>query len=272
MAETVGNGAATATSTTTFEVSVLRCRKTGRVLLLEAGKDFVDTLFSFLLLPIGIIIHMLKNAGGRVKALDLGISSLHKSVEKLDRSFLHVDKASLTQIRPAVVDTCVSTGLLQCLEAGETKPRPATFELPGVYYRTNCVCYGSQNKLSSTRGTRCTHGCGTYNQEMRLLSGDRESLEKGILDKLVHDLDLEKATCSSDRGFVRENVTYMVTDNLEVMPSTTVRCIQVLNKLKVATLADLESTDVSIGIIEILQLLQAALSSSTCLDDIFTKK
>jgi hypothetical protein len=32
------------TSTVIFKVSVLRCRKSGRVLFLEAGKDFVDTL------------------------------------------------------------------------------------------------------------------------------------------------------------------------------------------------------------------------------------
>ena len=51
------------TSTVIFKVSVLRCRKSGRVLFLEAGKDFVDTLFSFLLLPIGIIIRMLSDAG-----------------------------------------------------------------------------------------------------------------------------------------------------------------------------------------------------------------
>ena len=51
-------------STATFKVSVLRCRKTGRVLFLEAGKDFVDTLFSFLLLPVGTILHMaLSNSG-----------------------------------------------------------------------------------------------------------------------------------------------------------------------------------------------------------------
>lgn len=267
MAEKAGNGAASAMSTITFKVSVLRCRKTGRVLLLEAGKDFVDTLFSFLLLPIGTIIHMLKNAGGRVKALDLGISSIFKSVEKLDRSFLHVDKTSLMQPGPAL-----STGLLQCLEAGKTKLRPATIELPGVYYRTSCDCYSSMNQLSITEGTRCTCDHGTYSEEMSIPSGDLESLKKDIFDKLFQDLDSEGATCSSDRGFVSENVTYMVTDNLEVMPSTTVRSIQVLNKFKVATLADLESTDVSIGIIEILQLLKAALSSSTCLDDIFTKK
>ena len=46
-----------------FKVSVLRCRKTGRVLFLEAGKDFVDTLHSFLLLPVGTVLHMLSKAG-----------------------------------------------------------------------------------------------------------------------------------------------------------------------------------------------------------------
>jgi hypothetical protein len=43
----------------------------------------------------------------------------------------------------------------------------------------------------------------------------------------------------------------MVTDNLEVMPSTTIRSIQVLNQLKVATLADLDTTDISVGITQV---------------------
>jgi hypothetical protein len=69
MAETYKGAASAMKSTTvTFKVSVLRCKKTGRVLFLEAGKDFVDTLFSFLLLPIGIIIHMLSDAGIHVHA------------------------------------------------------------------------------------------------------------------------------------------------------------------------------------------------------------
>ena len=55
-------------STATFKVSVLRCRKTGRVLFLEAGKDFVDTLFSFLLLPVGTVLHMLSNSSGAFDA------------------------------------------------------------------------------------------------------------------------------------------------------------------------------------------------------------
>lgn len=60
---------------------------------------------------------------------------------------------------------------------------------------------------------------------MRFFFGDCESLEKGIFDKLVYDLDFEKVICFSDWGFVRENVIYMVIDNLEVMFFIIVRCI-----------------------------------------------
>ncbi|KAG0600352.1 hypothetical protein M758_11G026900 [Ceratodon purpureus] len=146
-------GGAVAMDSITFRVSVLRCRKTSRVLILEAGKDFVDTLFSFLLLPIGTIIHMLSNGGGQVEALDRGISSIFDSVEKLDCSFLHVDKKSLMQPRPAVAGTRVSTGLLQGLEAAERKrPSKESLELPSVYYRcSNKHC----SLLSSTQGVIC---------------------------------------------------------------------------------------------------------------------
>jgi hypothetical protein len=56
-----------------------------------------------------------------VKALDRGVSSIYKSVENLDCSFLHVDKESLMQPRPAVAGTSGSTGLLQGLEAAKAK-------------------------------------------------------------------------------------------------------------------------------------------------------
>ncbi|KAG0556132.1 hypothetical protein KC19_11G028600 [Ceratodon purpureus] len=260
---------------TTFKVSVLRCRKTSRVLFLEAGKDFVDTLFSFLLLPIGTIIHMLSNGGCQVKALDHGISSIFDSVEKLDCSFLHVEKKSLMQPRPAVAGTCVSTGLLQGLEAAERKrPSKESIDLPKVYYRCNSgqTC----RVLSVASGTRCAtcnYGQCCYNQPMTIPPAEIDSLKEKILEALVEEesSDVASATCSTGQGFVRENITYMVTDSLEVMPSTTIRSIQVLNKLKVATLADMESTDINVGITQILQLLRSAVTSSSCLNDVFAE-
>ncbi|KAG0556129.1 hypothetical protein KC19_11G028500 [Ceratodon purpureus] len=257
MAKTAyGRGGAKATKSSTFKVSVLRCRKTSRVLFLEAGKDFVDTLFSFLVLPIGTIIHMLSNAGGQVKVLNRGISSIFDSVEKLDCSFLHVEKKSLMQPRPAVAGTCVSTGLLQGLEAAERKrPSKESIDLPKVYYRCNSgqTC----RVLSVASGTRCAtcnYGQCCYNQPMTIPPAELDTLKEKILKAFVEEESndvVANATCSTGQGFVRENITYMVTDSLEVMPSTTIRSIQVLNKLKVATLADLENTDINVGITQV---------------------
>jgi hypothetical protein len=192
-----------------------------------------------------------------VKSLDRGVSSIYKSVENVDSSFLNVDKENLMQPRLAVAGTCGSTGLLQGLEAAKAKrPTADRIQLPEVYYRcTSGRTRGYCTYLSSSTGTRsrsCCRYC--YTQPMTVLPGELESQKKEIIDKLVEDdLDVGKARLSTGtgQGFVRENITYMVTDNLEVMPSTTIRSIQVLNQLKVATLADLDTTDISVGITQV---------------------
>lgn len=186
-----------------------------------------------------------------MKALG-GISSVFASVGKLDRSFLHVDKESLLQPRPAVAGTCESTGLLQGLEAPQaTRPAKENIQLPAVYYR--CTS-GQCSTLSSTQGISCSPCSKTYrnayifNQPLTVRPEELESLKATIIEQLH---PVEKATCSTGQGFVRENITYMVTDNLEVMPSTTIRSIRVLNLLRVASLTDMESTDIDLGITQV---------------------
>ncbi len=48
---------------TTFPASLFRSKSSGQLLYLEAGKDFVDALLSFLLLPVSTIIRMLTTGG-----------------------------------------------------------------------------------------------------------------------------------------------------------------------------------------------------------------
>lgn len=48
----IGQEAASAMSSISFQISVMRCRRTKQVLFVEAGKDFVGTLFSFLLIQL----------------------------------------------------------------------------------------------------------------------------------------------------------------------------------------------------------------------------
>ena len=54
-----------------------------QVLFAEAGKDFVDALFSFLTLPLGTIARLVGKESQR-KLVTFGCGSLYRSVANLD--------------------------------------------------------------------------------------------------------------------------------------------------------------------------------------------
>ncbi|KAL0436946.1 UNVERIFIED_CONTAM: hypothetical protein Sradi_0402500 [Sesamum radiatum] len=72
---------------------------------------------------------------------------------------------------------------------------------------------------------------------------------------------------SSD-GFVKGAVTYMVMDDLSVMPLSTKSCISLLKKLNL-DVSDVEEKVVSVGKDEAVKMLSAALQSKSVLTDVF---
>ena len=63
--------------------------------------------------------------------------------------------------------------------------------------------------------------------------------------------DDAKKQDSDNGGFVKGLVTYMVMDNLEVTPMSTISCISLINKLNVQELGALEERVVDFGITEV---------------------
>lgn len=59
----------------TFHVTILRSKSNGRMIYLEAEKDLVDVLLSFLVLPVGTIMRML-DAGGLVNSTSSNLRPL----------------------------------------------------------------------------------------------------------------------------------------------------------------------------------------------------
>lgn len=57
--QSVGGDEVLQSCSTTFKVTLFRSRKSNYVPFLEAGKGFEDTFFSFLILPLGTILHIL---------------------------------------------------------------------------------------------------------------------------------------------------------------------------------------------------------------------
>ncbi|KAG8371272.1 hypothetical protein BUALT_Bualt13G0070300 [Buddleja alternifolia] len=72
-------------------------------------------------------------------------------------------------------------------------------------------------------------------------------------------------------GFVKGVVTYMIMDNLEVKPMSTISSITLLNKFNVKDVGELEEKVVNLGMNEAVKLLKASLQSKNVLTDVFLK-
>ncbi|KAK3137683.1 hypothetical protein QOZ80_5BG0455860 [Eleusine coracana subsp. coracana] len=77
---------------------------------------------------------------------------------------------------------------------------------------------------------------------------------------------------SSEGGYVKGVVTYMVTDELEVTPMSAISSIIMINKFSAGKDAQLAEKYVSVGADEGLALLKEALRSDTVLSDVFLAK
>ncbi|KAJ9175661.1 hypothetical protein P3X46_014196 [Hevea brasiliensis] len=74
---------------------------------------------------------------------------------------------------------------------------------------------------------------------------------------------------SNEKGFVKGVVTYMVMDNLEVSPMSSISSITLLNQFKIQDLSVLEERVVDLGMDEALKLLKEPLQSNTVLTRVF---
>ncbi|CAI5952727.1 unnamed protein product [Closterium sp. NIES-64] len=86
---------------------------------------------------------------------------------------------------------------------------------------------------------------------------------------MSNTLTLVNNSANLSGGFVKETLTFMVTDNLEFYPSSTIKSISLLNTLGVKSMADLESCETTVTQDHALALVQAALTSTTALNDVF---
>ncbi|KAG0598009.1 hypothetical protein M758_12G037300 [Ceratodon purpureus] len=246
--------------TTTFKVTLFRSRKTKQVMFLEAGKDFVDTLFSFLILPMGTIIHILSQGVQYVSPFG-GISCIFESV---DSTFLHLDKKYLVQPRPAVVGCICPSSMvefdlpLQTELVAANIMQPNQYSTPLTVYR--CVRGPACNLFSIKEGARCGEcHAGSSPYACYKFSDGPYSVQRKI------------PPASEAIGFVKENFKFIVTDKLEIKPSTLITSMSVLKNLEI-TSNDLESNEATVSITQVLLLLHSAVISKTCLNDVFGKE
>ena len=204
-----------------------------RVLFAEAGKDFIDFLFHILALPVGTFIPLLKKQG-----MVGSLGSIYESIESLSTTYLQPKLNKETLLKPKVNFSGGGTGVPLLLPNVESSSSTSMkFYRCESHYNTNCFDY-----VTNYENAVCPSCQNVMTREIRFV--DPPSA-------------VSTGSSSSEGGYVKGVVTYMVMDNLEVKPMSTISSITLLNKFDVKEIGALEEKVVELGMDEVCQLFFA---------------
>ncbi|GLT50896.1 hypothetical protein SLA2020_243510 [Shorea laevis] len=215
--------------------------KSHKVLFAEAGKEFVDFLFSLLSLPIGSVITILSKQG-----MVGSLGNLYESVKTLSDTYKQASQVALDALlKPAVVYASAAVpSLLPNLQMTNSTR----------FYGCGSWNYSCYNHVTNDPNVKCP----SYGTQM---------------DRALAYVDTpNKKSCSTEEGYVKGVVTYMIMDDLEVRPMSTISSITMINKFNIKDIGVLEEKVVDVDMDQGVELLKASLHSKAVLTEVFLKK
>lgn len=204
-------------------------RNAKRVIFGEAGKEFVDFLFHFLSLPVGTVVKLLSK-----DKMVGSLGKIYESIEAMHANYMEPNVNKEHVLNPKVTSSSLanSPSLLGYKTNDEPNDSKAFYRCS---YNCNTNCYGY---VATDPQAVCPSCRRTMNRAMTYVPGPEKEAVK-----------VEKGS-----GYVKGLVTYMVMDNLQVMPMSTISSITLLSTFKVKDLSALETLEVCIGKKEVLYL------------------
>nr|CAB3459997.1 unnamed protein product [Digitaria exilis] len=232
-----------------ISLKLLVDNKTKKVLFAEAGKEFVDFVFSLLTLPIGAVVKLI-SAG----TMHGSIGRLYQSVDSIGVSYLQpgADKKDLLQ--PKVLQP------------------PGGREPPLLLHGGGDGADASP--VASVKMYTCPSHCVTVTMEFK---AECPQCRKAMTTEMTVVLPSARGATAGgggggpeeSGGYVKGVVTYMVTDGLEVTPTSAISSFALISRFSSGKDVDLAEKFVTVGMDEGLALLKAALRSDTVLTDVF---
>ena len=197
-----------------LELKLLIDKNSQKVMFAEVGKDMVDFLFSLLSLPIGSVAKLIS-----VESTFGPLRNTYCSWEQLDHSFLSSSRMTASSLIPDISPTSSSNfARLQSSADLATAKKE-------VYV---CDC-----KFKFTDGPKLSYCSKCLNYLGTVSSYVGPGLTK-------EDVERE--------GYVKPVVTYFVTDDLSMVPTTSFASIELLNKMGLKDLSLLERKTVSLDV------------------------
>ncbi|KAG7966014.1 hypothetical protein I3843_08G028900 [Carya illinoinensis] len=228
-----------------ISLNLLIDNKRKRVLFAEAGKDFVDFLLETFTLPVVTVTRFLKKEGMQFGSC---LQSLYESIENLSDTCILPGRSKDLVLKPKVVMYGGTDSFLL--------PKVESYTLKKKFYKCrNSSCSIRDYRLSSTHGGYC-YACKSSSMD----------------DEVTFEELLSGNKSSGNLNLLKEGVTYMVTDDLEMEPISADNFITLLNEYDITDVGALEKKVVVLGKDECVKLLKAALQSKTVLTDVFLSR
>ncbi|XP_058741677.1 uncharacterized protein LOC131614067 [Vicia villosa] len=213
-------------------------KDTNKVLFAEAGKDFVDVLFSFLTLPLGTIARLVEKKSS-MGSVSVGcLNKLYGSLREFDKEYMRMEttKEMLMQPKNSSENYCSNLKL----NIDDTQPTK--------YFLCTKPYSCSSRYLNITTDKKC--GCSSYHYNTRSVS-----------------------VKYSSNGFVKDGSSFVITDNLVVMPnSVQFTSLGLLQNLEINGASSVKEWTVTVTKDKVVDMLKCSLLSSTTLTDIFLRK
>ncbi|GER53235.1 hypothetical protein STAS_30746 [Striga asiatica] len=221
-----------------FSLKAMINKQKTKVLYVEADNDFFDVLLSFLALPLGTIVRVLKNHYGDEVPFMGSLTTLYNGLYNLDSGLFRTPDCKNLLLNPI----SSSQALPECrrlkIKVDETK-RTKYFKCGDV----NCSFSKFSNVGLYFSGLKCD--CG-------------KPLDKAIYRRGVY-YDEDGVYYDEDGVFITSKVSLIISDDLQVLPKGTGSTAQILRKFGIIDTVGIEERNLTFGLNEIMDLLKGSL-------------
>ncbi|EFJ21977.1 hypothetical protein SELMODRAFT_416901 [Selaginella moellendorffii] len=247
---------------------------------MEAGKELVDLVVGFLTLPLGCVVKLLQaieipppegappppiSSKREVKPL-VGITSLFSCTEKLDESRMCSSKSLLVDPRPTMT-------------FGDKVIRIPGTEGAAIYC---CGAPAACEFITKKPDLKCPKHKKVMENPCKVLASEEDVIaaaaaaagggkKEEAAPKKGKKGGAPAVEAAPPPGYIKAGSSFMITNTLEVFPSSTIQSILRLGTQKGEKMSDLESMEIPVSGEEIVQMLKSSLSSTNVLNDVFGK-
>ncbi|KDP46572.1 hypothetical protein JCGZ_08544 [Jatropha curcas] len=248
-----------------IELKALVDKANDRIIFAECDEDLADVLFSFLTMPIGTIVRLTNN---RPPITAIGcMNNLYASVENLDVKRFRTEACKTMLLRPKNGSATqykdlklkIDSEIPKYFFCGKLKNDGETPEyLLGL--QSDCIAY-DWRKLD-----RIAYECKLLSQYVGSYCDCGNAMNSSAIVDTIGSKDSIDGT-----AFAKEFTRFVISDELQVMPSSAAASFSLISKLGIMDMSSTEERVFNIGYDEVLNLLKSLFVSKFPLTETFLR-